>query len=139
MDTDFALELVAKARAIGNERGLTVTVAVVDAAWHPVALARGKNWHGPYIAFGKARLAAAFRKPTGVLLQQWADRPLFAQSLTEVIPGGVTLNPGGYPVFDGDSCIGALGVGGGSPDEDDLVAQLAVEAMAARTTANGNT
>jgi uncharacterized protein GlcG (DUF336 family) len=139
MDTDFALELVAKARAIGTERGLTVTVAVVDAAGHPVALARGKNWHGPYIAFGKARLAAAFRKPTGVLLQQWADRPLFAQSLTEVIPGGVTLNPGGYPVFDGDSCIGAVGVGGGSPDQDDLVAQLAVEAMAARTTANGNT
>ena len=139
MDTDFALELVAKARAIGKERGLIMTVAVVDAAGHPVALARGKNWHGPYIAFGKARLAAAFRKPTGVLLQQWADRPLFAQSLTEVIPGGVTLNPGGYPVFDGDSCIGAVGVGGGSPDEDDLVAQLAVEAIAARTTANGKT
>jgi len=139
MDTDFALELVATARAIGKDRGLVVTVAVVDAAGHPVALARGKNWHGPYIAFGKARLAAAFRKPTGVLLQQWADRPLFAQSLTEVIPGGVTLNPGGYPVFDGDSCIGAIGIGGGSPDEDDLVAQLAVEAIAARTTANGKT
>ena len=139
MDTDFALELVATARSIGKDRGLVVTVAVVDAAGHPVALARGKNWHGPYIAFGKARLAAAFRKPTGVLLQQWADRPLFAQSLTEVIPGGVTLNPGGYPVFDGDSCIGAIGIGGGSPDEDDLVAQLAVEAIAARTTANGKT
>lgn len=139
MDTDFALELVATARAIGKERELTVTVAVVDAAGHPVALARGKHWHGPYIAFGKARLAAAFRKPTGVLLQQWADRPMFAQSLTEIIPGGVTLNPGGYPVFDGDSCIGAVGVGGGSPDEDDLVARLAVEAMAARSTANGNT
>ena len=139
MDTDFALELVTTARAIGKDRGLVVTVSVVDAAGHPVALARGKNWHGPYIAFGKARLAAAFRKPTGVLLQQWADRPLFAQSLTEVIPGGVTLNPGGYPVFDGDSCIGAIGIGGGSPDEDDLVAQLAVEAIAARTTANGKT
>ena len=139
MDTDFALEIVAKARAIGTERGLTVTVAVVDAAGHPVALARGKNWHGPYIAFGKARLAAAFRKSTAVLLQQWADRPLFAQSLTEVIPGGVTLNPGGYPVFDGEECIGAVGVGGGSPDQDDLVARLAVEAAGAHTTANGNT
>lgn len=129
MDTDFALALIAKARAIGAERSMTVTVAVVDAAGHPVALARGKNWHGPYIAFGKARLAAAFRKPTGALLEQWAERPLFAQSLTEVLPGGVTLNPGGYPVFDGDECIGAIGVGGGSPDQDDLVAKLAVEAM----------
>jgi uncharacterized protein GlcG (DUF336 family) len=125
MDTDFALELVAKARAIGHERGLTVTVAVVDAAGHPVALARGKNWHGPYLAFGKARLAAAFRKPTGELLDQWADRPLFAASLTSVLPGGVTLNPGGHPLLDADGvCVGAVGVGGGRPDEDADVARL---------------
>jgi uncharacterized protein GlcG (DUF336 family) len=123
VDTDAALELIAAGRRIGKELGLTVTVAVVDAAGHPVALARGKNWHGPYLAFGKARLAAAFRKPTAVLLEQWQDRPLFAQSLTEVIPQGVTLNPGGYPIFDGDECIGALGVGGGSPEQDDLVAR----------------
>ena len=138
MDTDSALELVSLARSIGRERGTTVTVAVVDAAGHPVALARGKNWHGPYMAFGKARLSAAFRKPTGALLQQWADRPLFAQSLTEVIPGGVTLNPGGWPVFDGEECIGAIGIGGGSPEQDELIAQLAVEAWRAQMTAHTN-
>jgi uncharacterized protein GlcG (DUF336 family) len=131
LDTDAALELIETARRIGAGHGLTVTVAVVDAAGHPVALARGKNWHGPYLALGKARLSAAFRKPTRVLLEQWADRPLFAQSLTEVIPGGVTLNPGGYPIFDGSACVGAIGVGGGSPDQDDLVARLAVEAIGA--------
>jgi uncharacterized protein GlcG (DUF336 family) len=127
VDTDAALALVATARRIAAERGLTVTVAVVDAAGHPVALARGKNWHGPYMAFGKARLAAAFRKPTADLLEQWADRPLFAQSLTSVIPQGVTLNAGGYPVFDADECIGAIGVGGSSPENDGLVARLTVE------------
>ncbi len=136
MDTDFALELVAVARAIGREQGMTVTVAVVDSAGHPVALARGKSWHGPYMAFGKARLSAAFRKPTGALLEQWVDRPLFAQSLTEVIPGGVTLNPGGWPVFDGDEFIGAIGIGGGAPEQDELVARLAVEAMRAQQAAS---
>ena len=80
-----------------------------DASGHPVALARGKNWHGPYIAVGKARLSAAFRKPTGELLQQWADRPLFAQSLTASSRAG-SLTPGAG-VFDDHSCIGALGVG----------------------------
>lgn len=129
MDTDLALELIATGRRIAADRGLTVTVAVVDAAGHPVALARGKNWHGPYMAFGKARLSAAFRKPTSQLMEQWADRPLFAQSLTAVIPQGVTLNPGGYPVFDGDECIGAIGVGGSSPENDDLVARLTVESQ----------
>lgn len=130
MDTDLALELVTTGRTLGKERGMDVTVAVVDAAGHPVALARGKNWHGPYMAFGKARLSAAFRKPTAVLLDQWADRPLFAESLTSVIPGGVTLNPGGHPVIDADgTCIGAIGVGGGRPDQDDEIAALTVAAV----------
>ena len=131
MDTDQALELIAQGRRIAAELGLVATIAVVDAAGHPVALARGKNWHGPYLAFGKARLAAAFRKPTAALLEQWKDRPLFAQSLTEVIPQGVTLNPGGYPIFrrgteSSDTereCVGAFGVGGGSPEQDEQLAR----------------
>ncbi len=127
METDLALDIVATARRIAAEHGLTMTVAVVDAAGHPVALARGKNWHGPYMAFGKARLSAAFRKPTRRLLEDWADRPLFAQSLTEVIPQGVTLNPGGYPVVIDGECIGAIGLGGSSPDNDDLIARLTAE------------
>jgi uncharacterized protein GlcG (DUF336 family) len=133
VDTDSAMELIANGRRIGRERGLDVTVAVVDAAGHPVALARGKNWHGPYLAFGKARLAAAFRKPTGDLLEQWADRPLFAASLTSVLPGGVTLNPGGHPLLDADGmCVGAIGVGGGRPDEDAEVARLTAETWTSR-------
>ncbi|HWM21924.1 MAG TPA: heme-binding protein [Ilumatobacteraceae bacterium] len=137
MDTDRALELIETGRRIGQELGVIVTVAVVDAAGHPVALARGKNWHGPYMAFGKARLAAAFRKPTGVLLEGWKDRPLFAQSLTTVLPEGVTLNPGGCPVFLDGECIGAVGVGGGSPEEDDLIATRTVEAAHSSTPQRG--
>jgi uncharacterized protein GlcG (DUF336 family) len=133
VDTDSAMELIANGRRIGRERGLDVTVAVVDAAGHPVGLARGKNWHGPYLAFGKARLAAAFRKPTSELLEQWADRPLFAASLTSVLPGGVTLNPGGHPLIDADGvCAGAIGVGGGRPDEDAEVARLTAETWTSR-------
>jgi uncharacterized protein GlcG (DUF336 family) len=130
MDTDRALQLIVDGRQLARELGMVATIAVVDAAGHPVALARGKNWHGPYLAFGKARLAAAFRKPTAALLEQWKDRPLFAQSLTEVIPQGVTLNPGGYPIFDGEECIGALGVGGGSPDQDEELARRIVQLWA---------
>lgn len=127
MDTDAALELVAVARRIATERGVTATVAVHDVAGHPVALARGQKWHGPYMAMGKARLAAAFQKPTVDLIAQWADRPLFPQSLVEVIPGGITLNPGGYPIIVDGTCIGAIGVGGSSPQVDHEVAAAAVE------------
>jgi glc operon protein GlcG len=122
------------AKAIGASKGVEVSVAILDAAGHPVLLARGKPdaWHGPYMAAGKARLAAAFRKPTVKLIEQWADRPLYPMSLTSVIPGGVTLNPGGYPIFAEDgACIGALGIGGGSPALDDEVARLTIEALCA--------
>lgn len=126
MDFDKALEYIQRARAIGRERGLTVTVAIHDTAGHPVALARGKSsWHGPYMAMGKARLASAFRKPTSALVEQWQDRPFFPQSLMQILPGGITVNPGGCPIFENGTFIGAIGVGGGSPAQDDLVAKLA--------------
>ena len=101
MDVERALELVQQARAIAAERGVNATVAVHDDAGHPLVVVRGKRWHGPYMAMGKARLAAAFAKPTKDLVAQWADRPMFGASLVEIIPGGVTVNPGGMPLFDG--------------------------------------
>jgi uncharacterized protein GlcG (DUF336 family) len=125
VDFDKALEYVQRARAIAKARGLNVSVAVHDTAGHPVAVARGKSWHGPYMAMGKARLASAFRKPTAQLMEQWKDRPLFPQSLTTVLPGEITLNPGGYPIFEDGEFIGAIGVGGGSPTQDDAVAREA--------------
>jgi uncharacterized protein GlcG (DUF336 family) len=131
LDFERALEYVRTARELGARQGLRVSVAVVDAAGHPVLVARGSHkWHGPYMALGKARLAAAFEKPTAQLLENWRDRPLFATSLTTVLPGPVTLNPGGYPIFAAGAVIGAIGVGGGRPDQDDDVARAAVEKLA---------
>jgi len=133
VDFETGRKFLDKAKAIGASKGVEVSVAVVDAAGHPVVVARGKAeaWHGPYMAAGKARLAAAFRKPTVKLIEQWADRPLYPMSLTSVIPGGVTLNPGGYPIFANGECIGAIGVGGSSPTSDDEVARLTGEALGA--------
>jgi uncharacterized protein GlcG (DUF336 family) len=129
MDWEKALGYVQRAKAAGAERGIEVSVAVHDPAGHPVLVARGKSvaWHGPYMAMGKARLAAAFRKPTADLCRQWENRPMFGQSLTEIIPGGVTLNKGGYPLYEDGQLIGAIGVGGGSPDVDDYVARTAAD------------
>jgi uncharacterized protein GlcG (DUF336 family) len=131
MNFDLAMKYLQTARSLGAEKGVEVSVAIVDAAGHTVLLARGKEeaWHGPYMSAGKARLAAAFRKPTAQLMEQWADRPLYAQSLTSIIPGGVTLNPGGYPIFENGECIGAMGIGGGPPAVDDAIAKATLEAL----------
>jgi glc operon protein GlcG len=131
MDFDLALKYVLTAKSLGVEKNLEVSVAVVDAAGHPVIFARGKMeaWHGLYMSAGKARLSAAFRKPTAKLMEQWADRPLYAMSLTTIIPGGVTLNPGGYPIFEDGECIGAFAVGGGPPEADDEIAKKTLETL----------
>jgi glc operon protein GlcG len=133
MDFQKAMRFLETAKAIGAENGVEVSVAVVDAAGHPVIIARGKKdaWHGPYMAMGKARLAAAFRKSTAALVEQWKDRPMYPMSLSEVLPFPVTLNPGGYPIFEGGECIGALGIGGSSPESDDDVARRTVEKLSA--------
>jgi uncharacterized protein GlcG (DUF336 family) len=62
---------------------------------------------------------------------------LFPQSLVEVLPGGVTLNPGGYPIIEDGECIGAIGVGGSSPTNDHEVAKAAVEAYLGRSQGRG--
>ena len=105
----------------------------------PVLVARGKadSWHGPYMAMGKARLAAAFKKSTAKLMEQWKDRMHYPLSLTEIIPGGVTLNPGGVPIYENGECIGAIGVGGSSPEGDHEVARKTVEALNAHKPGTG--
>jgi len=133
MDFQKAMHFLETAKAFGAEKGVEVSVAIVDAAGHPVLVARGKKdaWHGPYMATGKARLAAAFRKSTAALIEQWADRPMYPMSLSGVLPFPVTLNKGGYPIFESGECIGAIGVGGSSPDSDDDVARRTVEKLGA--------
>lgn len=114
MEYGRALDILLKSMEIGNDRHFEVSAAVADASGNPVLTARGKetDWHGRYMATGKARLAAAFRKSTDVLKEHWKDRPMFPMSLTEASPGGVTLNAGGYSTFDGVDCVGAIGIGG---------------------------
>ena len=71
-------------------------------------------------------------------MKQWEDRPLFPMSLTAVIPEGVTLNPGGYPIFENGEFTGAIGVGGGSPQTDDDIARITVEDMGAMKPASAS-
>ncbi len=78
MDFEKAMKFLETAKSIGRAKGVEVSVAILDAAGHPVLVARGKpdSWHGPYMAMGKARLAAAFKKSTAKLMEQWAGRVL---------------------------------------------------------------
>ena len=73
----------------------------------------------------KAQTALAFRTSTATLAQRTTD-PVRAQSL---LAAGFTLLGGGLPVTADGQVVGAIGVGGGSPDQDNQVAEAGLAAL----------
>lgn len=74
----------------------------------------------------KAATALAFRTSTATLAQRTTD-PIRAQSL---LAAGFTLLGGGLPLATKDgTVIGAIGTGGGSPEQDEQVAQAGLAAL----------
>lgn len=72
----------------------------------------------------KARTAAAFRRATVDLAAGTTD-PARIASFTAA---GFSLLGGGRPIVENGVVIGAVGVGGGTPEQDDEVAQAALRA-----------
>lgn len=66
---------------------------------------------------------------TGLQLDMYLDAPgadLFGTSCTGTalprVPNGITIFPGGFPLYRGGVLIGAIGVSGDGVDQDDLIA-----------------
>jgi len=73
----------------------------------------------------KARTAVAFRTATAQLAQGTTDPARIAS----FVAAGFSLLGGGRPIMEGDMVIGGIGVGGGSPEQDDEVAAAALKAL----------
>jgi uncharacterized protein GlcG (DUF336 family) len=65
---------------------------------------------------------------TGLQLDMYLDAPganLFAASCTGTalpgVPSGITIFPGGFPLYKGGVLVGAIGVSGDGVDQDDLI------------------
>jgi uncharacterized protein GlcG (DUF336 family) len=116
---------VAKAR----ELGFLVAVAVVDEAGHLVACHRmdGALWITPEIARAKANAAAAFRTTTHDLEARFAgNRQLFASNVAGLDGYQLIFGRGAVPVLDDGRIVGAVGVSGAVPaDNDHLIADAA--------------
>ncbi len=67
----------------------------------------------------KAMAAASFKRSTMEIDQIKDQNPLLWFSIPSVIPGNALPSPGGRPIMKDGNCIGAIGIGGGLPDEDD--------------------
>jgi uncharacterized protein GlcG (DUF336 family) len=115
---------LAKARDLGFQ----VAIAVVDEAGHLVACERmdGALWVTPEIARAKANAAAAFRASTHDLEERFTKRMLFADNVASLGDYRFVFGKGGVPLVEDGRVVGAVGVSGAVPaDNDHTIADAA--------------
>jgi uncharacterized protein GlcG (DUF336 family) len=125
-----AQTVVAAACAKAAEIGVPMNVAVVDAGNNLAAFARMDGaWLGSInIAQNKAYTARAFDMSTKDLAPLCQpNQPLFGIHASN--GGQLIVFAGGIPLMDGDTVIGAIGVSGGSVEDDHRVAEAGVAAL----------
>lgn len=113
-----------------QEMGQPMNVAVVDNGRELKAFSRMEDaWLGSIsISIDKAFTSASFLMPTQDLASMTQPgEPLYGLETTN---GGRVINfAGGIPLMRGDDVAGAIGVSGGTPDQDHEVAEAGVAAF----------
>lgn len=124
---DHAHRLVARGRQAAEQVGVKAVFAVLDSGANLVTFTRMDDaWLASNeLALAKARASVMFRMPSEALnapLQVGVPAPHF----DHVHAGGLLLMGGGIPLFDEQGALlGALGVSGGTPEQDAAIARAA--------------
>lgn len=124
--------IAAAAEAEAKKRGSTVVIVVVDDGGYPIVLRRLDDTQvaSVEVGIGKARTAAIFRRPSGIFEQQVKSGRLASL----VLPGATPLQ-GGVPISYEGKVIGAIGVSGNTPQEDEEIAIIGAAAADAALSA----
>lgn len=117
----------AKAKAL--ELGTNVSIAVVDARGDLLAMLRLDNarWYTVDVCRGKAFASATWGRPSADL-QDRSDSPVF-RSVIMMQGGRLIPSKGALPISQDDQVIGAIGVSGGTPDQDVEIAQAGLDTL----------
>lgn len=113
---------------------LAMNIAIVDDGGHLLAFARmdGARPASGYTALTKATSAATFRTSTGPLPANGEPNLLLSLSLPAAAAasgGKGTALKGGVPIVVDGQVIGAVGVGGGTGEQDAEVGQAGIDAF----------
>ncbi len=125
VDLNGAKTIAAAGEAEAKQLKLNVVIAVVDDGGHLIYLQRadGTPTGSVDVAIGKARTAAAFKRPTKVLDDMTTTRPAIA-----TLPNTVLVE-GGVPIMVGQQVAGAVGVSGASSQQDAQIAEAGISAL----------
>ncbi len=127
---DEAQSIITAAQEKAREIGQPMNVAVVDGGTNLKAFARMEDaWLGSIsIAIDKGFTAAAFMMPTQDLAEMTqSGQPLFGLNTTN--NGRIVIFAGGIPLTRDGDVVGAIGVSGGTVDQDQEVAVAGVAAF----------
>lgn len=122
---DAAFELTKRANQTANSFHKNVSIAILDASGTTILITRGDQVgpHNTEASRRKAFTALSTKTPTLELLRN-ADANLDTKNLNS-LPELLLLS-GGVPIWYKGNIIGSIGVsGGGSPENDDLIAKSA--------------
>lgn len=123
MSLELAVRLIGAVEAKAKEMGMRVVIAVSDASGRPVAVhCMDGAYHGSFdVALNKTYTSTAFQMSTEKLsrLCQPGQELYGLQFSNE---GKVMILGGGEPLMVGETMIGALGVSGGSAEQDTQLA-----------------
>jgi uncharacterized protein GlcG (DUF336 family) len=130
LDARVAQAVIAGCAAHASGKRQSYAIAVVDFGGHPIASLRmdGNGFGMMEFALAKAGAAAAWGFPTAAMALGARETPGFAAA-----PHVVTV-AGGLPIFSMDGVrLGAVGVSGGAPADDEACAEAGIRAAGLRS------
>lgn len=123
---ELAKKIAIAAETEAKKNNLNVVITVVDDGAQLVYLERMDNTQigSIDVAMQKARTAISFKRPTKI----YEDMVAGGRTAILGIPGIIPIE-GGLPLVVDGHYIGAIGVSGGTAQQDGMVAKAGVEAL----------
>lgn len=126
---EAARMLVTAAESEAARNNWTMVIAVVDDGGNLILLEKmdGTQIGSIDVALQKARTAISFKRPT----KSFEEKVAGGRTALLGLPNAIPIE-GGLPLIVGGQYVGAIGVSGGSSDQDGIVAKAATLALPAQ-------
>ena len=128
LSLDDALRIIKKAKNKANEISVPACIAVVDNSGYLIAFERMEEaiLASIDISINKAFTSVALKMSTDMLSEvATPGKELFGINTTNNCR--IVIFGGGYPIYNDNKLIGAIGVSGGSTKEDMIIAKAGID------------